>query len=171
MLGSCCPQIATTRRIALRRTGEPQKCHKLTVPDTSALSGTPPAAVDPDGAAADPDGDALADPDVVAELDAAAELAGATADEDAAAELAGAAADEDADGAVEAPPPLAHAARVMLSTVNNVAIRHHEPCLPTFIAISFLCEPDPGRKSAVARADMALALGVERSYCTEHNSQ
>lgn len=123
------------------------------MPDTSALSGTPPAAVEPAGAAAEPDadadaladpdvavepdGDALADPDVVAELDAAAELAGATADEDAAAELAGAAVDDDAEGAVDAPPPLAHAARIMLSTVNNVAIRHDEPCLPAFIAISF----------------------------------
>jgi hypothetical protein len=135
----------------LRRTGEPQKCHKLTGPETSGLRGTPPAAADPAGAAAEPDADADAEPEAEpeAELDAepdaaaepdvaAAELAGATADEDAAAELAGAAADEDADGAVDAPLPLAHAARIMLSTVNNVAIRHHEPCFFAFIAISFL---------------------------------
>src|SRR4051794_26644040 len=38
MLGSAAWQILTTRRMALRRTGELQKCHNSTLPETSVLS-------------------------------------------------------------------------------------------------------------------------------------
>jgi len=132
------------------------------VPDTSALSGTSPAAVEPAGAAPEPDADALADADVAAELDAAAELAVA-ADEDAAPELA---------GAVDAPPlPLAHAARTMLTTVSSTVIRHHEPCFFAFTAISLLYQPDVRRKSAVARIDMGPMSGIRWSNCTGHKNR
>src|SRR5690348_5735263 len=44
MLGSWTLHSATTRRMALRRTGEAQKCQKSTVPEISLLSlGTLPA--------------------------------------------------------------------------------------------------------------------------------
>src|SRR3954452_7678873 len=57
-LGSAAWQILITRRIALRRTGELQKCHISMLPETSVLSLTPadafPSEVPPDAGVALP---------------------------------------------------------------------------------------------------------------------
>lgn len=128
------------------------------LPDTLGLSFTLPAAAEPDGAAAEPEGDAEpdvdAEPAADAELDADAEPA-ADADSDGDAMVFdGVETDADAlaappapeldaaelAGAVDAPPlPLAQAANIMLSTVSSTVPRHHELRLGAFIAISFFC--------------------------------